>query len=465
MLRRLTTFSLLLLTAAATARAGVTPEQAQKLVTSTTPSLVAVQYTYQWETGRRDIIGAGVVVTEDGLIAASLGLFPSAIPDEQMKSFKIVIPGDGDKEEQEIDATFVGRDERTALAFLKPTKAGDQKWVPIKFEDVEVKTGDAIVSIGLLPKVASYKPYFSQAEVSAHLRGPIPQVMVTPGGLCTIGSPVFNADGKAIGLVNVQQEQPVMLNDPANALAGITRPPRFFVPAKDFVQSFEDPPVAGTPLKLPWLGVAQISGLKKEVADFFDLKGQQAVTVGDVVAKSPADKAGLKAEDVIVKLNGQPLERGDEPDETAQILMRKIRRMKIGTPITLSVLNATTKKPTDITITLDEQPKQSNTAARYYAEDLGFTARDLVFLDTYERKMPADQKGVVIALVKPNSAAQSGRMAVGDVVTEMNHAPVDTVEQFKTAYANFRKDSPKEAIVLSVIRQGQTQVLRIEPPQ
>jgi len=78
-----------------------------------TPSLVAVQYTVDGEFGRRELIGQGVVIGEEGAIIASLALFPTQIPDEQMKDFKVIIPGD---EEKETDAVFLGRDERVDRA-------------------------------------------------------------------------------------------------------------------------------------------------------------------------------------------------------------------------------------------------------------------------------------------------------------------------------------------------------------
>jgi hypothetical protein len=70
---------------------------------------LAVQYTVDGEFGRRELIGQAVVIGEEGTVIASLALFPTQIPDEQMKDFKIIIPGD---EEKELDAVFLGRDER-----------------------------------------------------------------------------------------------------------------------------------------------------------------------------------------------------------------------------------------------------------------------------------------------------------------------------------------------------------------
>jgi serine protease Do len=445
----------------------IDPQTAQKIHKNASPSLVAVQYTYEGELGRRELAGAGIVVSEDGLVMTSISLTPLTLPDEQMKSFKIIIPGD---EQNEIDAAFVGRDERANTAYVKANPSDSDKskvkWKPIKFEDVPVGIGDEIVSIGLLGKTAAYQSYFTNALVSANLRGEIKHVLATDG-LGSVGSPVFNTKGQAIGWVHMQLGQQVFLNDndPQAVIQSLYIAPRTFVPTQEFARSLADPPVAGQPLKLPWMGVAQMGGLKKEVAEFFGLQNKPAVQIGDVIPGTAAEKAGLKPGNIIVGMNGKDLDRGDVPDEAALILARQVRWMKPGDEVTFSVITEPNKPPSQVKLTLTERPRQENKAKRFYAEDLGFTAREMVFDDTYQRKLPADTKGVVIALVKPASPAQSGKLRNGDLVTRLNQTAITDVDQFKQAYQDFRKEKPKEAVVLEVTRQGQDEIIRIEPPR
>lgn len=473
MMRTLSSLLLAVLTLPALA---IAPERARKIFEEAAPSLVAVQYTYQGELGRRELVAAGVVVSDDGLVMFSINFTPVRLPDQQMKEFKILVPGD---EGIEVPAEFCGRDERSNVSFVRPDpgaagksekadRKGGRAWKPVKFADLPLAVGEEVVSVGLLPKTAAYQSYMARAMVAANLRGEIKHVLVTGEGLAAVGGPVFNAAGQAVGWVHSQMGQGVAINDPnvESQLRSIYQPPRTFIPTKEFAQSIGDPPVAGQPLKLPWMGVAQMSGLKKEVAEFFGLKPQQAaVQVGDVIADSPADKAGLKPGNIIVKLNGEALERGDEPDEAAQIMSRKMKRMKVGTQVKLSVITDPNKAPTEVSLTLAERPMQENQARRFYAEDLGFTARQIVFDDTYLRKLPAEQKGVVVALIKPASAAQAGELQVGDLVTKLNQTDVTGVDQFEKEYKEFRKAKPREAIVLEVIRQAQDKIIRIEPPR
>jgi serine protease Do len=408
----------------------------------------------------------------------TLGAIAPTIPDSQLKEFKIIVPR-ADKDDEELDAVFCGRDERANLAYVKPKDP--RKWQPVKFEDTPIKTGETVLSVGLLPKSAGYKSYFQSGVVSTKLRGEIPVYLVTNGSLAAVGSPVFNLDGKAIGFVNSQTGKQYLLHtsggrrsagrrggeeDDIDALSSIDNPPNIFVPSSDFLFSLSDPPKPGEPLKLGWMGIPQLTGIDKDVAEVFGLTDQPAVEVGDVVADAPAAKAGLKTGMKIVKVNGQPLERGDEPEELPGIMTRKLMRLKPGDKVTLSVATDPGKPLQEITVTLGLRPKHANLAERYYADDLGFSVREMVFEDTYFRKLPADYKGLVVSIIKPQSPAATGKLEPNDVITQFNNQPITDLAAFEKEYQAFRKDKPKDAIVLVVLRtDASTQTIRIEPPQ
>ncbi|MDB5171652.1 MAG: serine peptidase [Phycisphaerales bacterium] len=443
------------------AHGAIAPDVARKMYSEAIPSLVAVQYSWQNEFNKQEFIASGIVVGED-LVMTSIGIVNPQIPDDQMKDFKIVVPKEeGDPDE--IEAVFQGRDERTNMALIKAKKP--QHWKPIKFEEATAQVGDPVVSVGILPQAAAYKPYLMESIIAASLRGDVPQVLVQGGGLAAMGSPVYNADGKAIGVVSFSPGQSILLNNGAEALAAISNPPKFFVPASDFLMTLQDPPTPEKPILLPWIGVPQLSGLNKDVAEALGLKNQPAIQIGEVIPGTPGDKAGLKQGDIILKLNGKVLERGDEAAELPGILRRRLLRFKVGETVTLSVLREQDKPLQDIKIVLEEQPKRSNTAKRYFAEDLGFVVRELVFQDTYVRKLPADQKGVIVAMQRPQSASQSAGLQGNDLITRLNNNPVTDIAEFEKLYKATRKDKPHEALVLVVRRKTGEDTIRIEPPQ
>lgn len=450
---------LVVLCAAASARAArPTPAELYERVT---PSLVAVQYAFANEFSRQDFIGAGVVVGDD-LVMISMGLVSPQIPDEQMKDFKIIVPSpEGDPEE--LEAVFQGRDERTNMALVKAKN--NPHWKAIKFEDEKVQVGERVISIGMLPQNAAYKAYLMETRVSALLRGEVPQVLVQGAGLAAINSPVFNAEGKAVGIVSFQAGQSILLNRQDEAMTAISNPPKFFVPAADFLLTLQDPPTPDKPVELPWTGLAAMTGLTKDVAEALGLKNKPAIQLGEIIPNTPAEKAGLKSGDILLGVDGKPLERGDEASELPGIFRRRLLRHKVGDEVTFSVLHNNEANPVDVKVVLAEHPKQANLAKRFYAEDLGFVVRELVFNDTYLRKLPVDQKGVLVAQERPQGAAQSAGLHNFDIILKLNNEQVADVGAFETMYKKIRKEKPHDPLVVVVYRNNAEDIIRIEPPQ
>ncbi len=139
--------------------------------------------------------------------------------------------------------------------------------------------------------------------------------------------------------------------------------------------------------------------------------------------------------------------------------------MKVGTEVTLGILRKRGEPLQDIKVTLGTRPMHASLAKRYYADDLGFSVRDLTFYDNYARHLPVDNKGVVVALIRPQSSSQSGGLNINDMITQLNGQPVGDVNEFEKVYKEVRKDKPKAAVVLVVRRENREDTVRIEPPQ
>src|SRR3954452_12307728 len=162
---------------------------AQQLYDRVRSSLVAVQYTFDTELGRHELIFAGVVVSDDGRVLFPLAAVDERFPNEQLTDFKVIVPQDN-ADPLELDAIFEGRDERSRVAFVKPKDA--RKWTPLHFEKLSPRIGETVYSVGLLPKIAGYHPYLTRAMVAAYLLGETKQILATDGGLAGVGSPVFS---------------------------------------------------------------------------------------------------------------------------------------------------------------------------------------------------------------------------------------------------------------------------------
>jgi serine protease Do len=424
-------------------------------------SIVAVQYTLSTELGRHELIVPGVIVSADGLVMIPMMAVSETWPDSQLKEFKIIVPKD-DADQQELDAVFQGRDERSDVAFVRTKEP--QKWTPIHFEDEKLNIGDPVYSVGILAKAGGYRAYFMRAMVSADIRSQTKQILVGDGGLATIGSPVFAADGKAIGYVNYQPPFPMWLND-ANPLVPLVSPPKFITPTSEIAQSLNDPPTADHHIQLAWIGAMELNGLKKEEAEYFGLVNQPAVQIGGVATNGPAEKAGLKQGDIVVKVDGQPLQRTDDPEDLPMLLRQKLLRMKPGTKVILTVLSGAGQPTKQVTVTLEPRPPAPNEAKRYWAEDLGFGVRELAFQDRYVLKLRPGSTGLYVAVVRPESSSATGGLKPNDLVTQLNGQPVTDVDSFKTAYEAFRKAQPTTAVVMVATREGKEETIRIEPPQ
>ena len=457
------------------------PGLARRLYDAVTPSLVAVQYTFTGEVQQQDVVVAGIVIDDRGLVMFPLAAVNDELPDEQLRRFKVIVPRT-DADNDELDATFQGRDERSNMAFVRvnpakattgpttgPTAAPARTWTPVHFATTRPAVGDTVYSVGLMSRAGGYHSFLTESILSAHLRGPVRQELVAGGGLSAFGSPVYDATGVAVGIVGYQPPASLLLDDknPQQALLGSLATNRYYVPTSEFAIGLADPPSAGRPVVLSYTGLPELSGLKKDEADYLGLTGHPAVSVGDVLADSPAAEAGLKPRDIIVTFDGQPLERGDTPEELPMILRRQLQQLPPGTTITFGVLRGGPGQPlTTVPIKLGTRPEPANRAKRYWSDEIGFGVRQPVLLDRYARHMkPADAGGVVVTVLKPESTAQAAGLQPEDLVLQVNGQPTPTLAEFKTAYAGFRKAHPHEAIVMVVKRDNREQTIRIEPPQ
>jgi S1-C subfamily serine protease len=475
-----------LLLAAGSARAA-SAETARSIYEQAPKSLAIVQFTFDSPEQRLEVEGLGLVVDE-GLVMLPIEFVNTSFPDQYLTRFKLIRPARGDEPEREYDATFAGRDERSGVAFVRygndpttppttppttlPAEGEDDlpppDWEPVTFSFEEPGIGETVYSVGRMPEEFGYTPYVTTSRISAPVRGPTPMIFTAGDGLTTVGSPVFNADGEAVGYVIQQQgisPATVFINSEGGDMRIMSlAPPRMFLPADFLRVSLEDPPAAGEPVRVPDVGLRQLEGLSKDLREFFELGNTPAVQVGEVVPGSAAEEAGVTTGEVIVALNGEPLERGDLPDELPDILGRKLSRMPVGETVSMTLLNAAGERR-DVDVMLRERPEQSSSVRREYFEDLGFSVRPTVFNDLYARKLEEDAPGILVEFVRPNAAAQSANLRPGDLIRQLNQTPIEDLAQFETAYTEFRDESPEEAVVLEVLRSGDTQVIRIEPPR
>jgi len=188
-----------------------------------------------------------------------------------------------------------------------------------------------------------------------------------------------------------------------------------------------------------------------EIAKQFNLNGPGGALVSEVSPDSPAAKAGLKRGDVILKLNGTPV-------ESANDLRLRISQTPPGTDVKLQI--SRDGKLQDVTVDLGEFPEKEANATPGETNGgglQGVNVQDLTPDLAQQLNLPAGIHGVVVSDVDPASPAAAD-LQRGDVIQEVNHKPIANVEQYKQALAS----AGNQPVLLLVDRGGITQYIVVE---
>jgi len=174
--------------------------------------------------------------------------------------------------------------------------------------------------------------------------------------------------------------------------------------------------------------------------------------VGDVTPNSPAEKAGLQKGDIILDVNGKPVNGSAE-------LRMHISLMAPGTRVQVTVFRDGAQKT--MPVTLAEMPNETAKAEQPEggsSEDSlqGIQVENVSARTARQLGLPATATGVVVTGVDPNSKAAESGLKRGDVIQEVNHRAVRNTQDFESAMR-----SAKDATLLLVNRQGSTMYLAV----
>jgi len=385
---------------------------------------------------RERSLGSGVIVSSDGYILTNYHVVEGAT------AVKVSL-----NDRREFTARVIGTDSKTDLAVVKI----DQKDLqPIRLGDSsKVEVGDIALAIG--------DPFgigrtVTMGVVSAVGRGGLgieeyedfiqTDAAINPGNS---GGALINANGDLIG-VNT-----AILSAGSGGNQGIG----FAVPV-NMARDAMDQIVRNGKVSRAYLGVV-IQEVTPDLATAFKLKGPQGALIGQVAKDSPAEKAGLRAGDIVTQLDGNPL-------NDSRTLQLAIAQMKPGRTIRLTVLSD--GKQHEVSAPLTEPPvepkEHESTPSQSPAAQIldGVEAATLTANIARELQLPADTKGVVLTGVAPGTSAAQAGLSRGDVVLEVNRKPVSTVEQFD----KLMREGAKQTIVLFINHGGRTSYVAIPAP-
>jgi len=387
-------------------------------------AMAVLRCTLEDELGARTVAGLATCIKAGPNAVFITNALDSRIHPEYYRDFVLEVP---DMEGTTVKAELMGIDEETNLSFVRATEPHD--WSVVRFlPRAGLTIGQQVYSAGLLPRDSGGLVYVGKANIAAILRVPQQLAYVTGGWLTSSGSPVFDDQGRAIGLVAGGRFLPyqIILNNRAQRVnMRCEQQAGYFIPVDEFGHVFANIPVSPDQARrIPWIGVLNFSGVAKEVAEIMNLQGP-GVMIDQVIEGQVADKAGIQDRDVIVALNGKPIEQLSSPDLTARNFERLLTRMSAGENVTL---------------------------------------REKVMLDRYiDKSSTAKLPGLLTVLVAPESPAANAGLKQGDLVTYLNGQPVRTVGVFKQIVERaLSADQPGP--VNMVVRRGDADVaLTIQP--
>ena len=381
-------------------------------------------------------LGSGFIISTDGYVVTNNHVIAEA--DE----IKVKLQG----EDESYDAELIGRDQETDLALLK---IKPKNTLPtLSFGDSDsVKVGQWVMAIG--------NPFGLDHSVTAGIisakgriigSGPFDDFIQTDASINpgNSGGPLLNMDGEVIGINTaiIASGQGIGFAIPATM-------------AKRVIAQLRD----NQKVSRGWLGVT-IQAVDENTAKALGLPKPYGALIASVIPDQPGDKAGIKAGDVIVKIEGQEV-------KDASDLLRTIAGFDPGKKIEFTVWRGSREKK--LKATLGERDTKLLTQKQPQAEQeqatnafLGMSVRPVTEEEATALGL-TDAKGLLVTEVAANSPAQEGEVRPGDVITQANQTPVLTPKDLEKILATDAKD--KGVLLLLIQRQGQSVFRTISLPK
>jgi serine protease Do len=359
--------------------------------------------------------GSGVIVTVEGHVVTNHHVIAG------QKKIQVTLH-DG----RMLPARLIGEDTLLDIAVLKID--GDGPFAPLKIGDSsKVEVGQIVFAVG---NPFGLGETVTQGIISAKERSLSDNqrdlfqtdAAINPGNS---GGPLVNLRGEIIGInaaiISSDKDRP--------GFQGVG----FSIPGNDVQDALEQILKRGRPI-YSYIGVVMID-LDMNLRLHLKYDGAHGAVVGRVFPGSPAEAAGLRPKDIVLSCNGEIIKSSDQ-------LIKLLKRMHVGTPVTLMVwrngknltLNATTAE-SGLSLPEANTPKSSVIQGRTQDPDsvlrvLGIQVRDL---GEFER-MQGIHGVVVTGLAEDALAAELVHR--GDLIVAVNSAPITSSREFFLHLAN-----------------------------
>jgi serine protease Do len=385
------------------------------------------------QTEREYSLGSGVIVNPDGYILTNNHVVSGASDIEVFT-----------RDKKKFRAKLVGTDPRTDVAVLKI----DATRLPSLTlgDSSNLKVGDVVFAIGDPFGVGETATMGIVSATGRGLGGAIEHyedfiqtdAAINPGNS---GGALLDLHGDLVGI------NTAIVTGGSGGSQGVG----FAIPI-DMARNVMEQIVDHGKVVRGHLGVA-IQSVDADMAKAFGLNQGGGALVADVTPGSPAAKAGIERGDIILELNGKPV---NDPDD----LSLHIAQTAPGSTVHLKLSrNGQTR---DVNVTLDELSE--TTAASASGESgaaalRGVQVQNVTPAIARNLGISASTSGVVITSVDPSSAAAAAGLEQGDVIQEVNRKPVRNVAEYDRALAGIHGQS----ILLLVTRGQATRYVVVQP--
>jgi serine protease Do len=377
-------------------------------------------------------LGSGFIISQDGYIVTNNHVIQGA--DEINVTLQ--------EGQRTFSAEVLGADPETDIALLRIN--ADRDLPTLAFgSSAELEVGEWVLAIG--------NPFGLQNTVTAGIisamgriigAGPYDHFIQTDASINpgNSGGPLVNLKGEVIGI--------------NTAIVATGQGIGFALPS-DQASEVIDQLMKHGKVSRGWLGVS-IQDVDENTAKALGLDRARGALVASVQPGEPAAQAGLRAGDVIVGLNGEPVR--DSSD-----LTRSIGRLDPGSDARLTVWRD--GKQREVTATLGERGPEKLAERvppmqpRAEGAILGMELRPLSQQEAQSLGMERAQ-GLLVQGVTSGSPSDQSGINPGDVILEANGRPVNNLEEFKTV---LEEDGRKKGVVMLLLRRGAQNVFRTIP--
>ena len=353
-------------------------------------------------------LGSGFIIDKKGIVVTNNHVIEGAED--------IIVSVNGSTE---YKAKVIGKDPYMDIAVLKIES--EKKFIPVSFGDSDkARIGDWVIAIG--------NPYgFGGTVTSGIISSRNRDIGLTRYddfiqtdasiNIGNSGGPLFNLDGEVIG-INTAIIAPGQSGSIGIGFAIPSNPASIVI--SQLIEFGET--------KRGWLGV-RIQEVTKEIAEVEKLEKPEGALVASVSENSPANKAGIKAGDIILEFDGKRV-------DTMRTLPKLVAQSKVGKRVKLKIWRNQKLISKNVLLGRLESSKEfkaenkidPDTSKYIKIESLKISIRDLNKDDISQRELPKNTTGVVITKISEGSPLMF--VAVNDIIVELQKKKVINSNQF-----------------------------------